>query len=114
MPAPRFVGSEVKRLEDPRLLRGQAQLGYDALRAEQAAARRVGRHLGIGLSTFVETASTGPSRTGALAGHEYGAVRVEPSGRVLVLTGASPHGQGTASTCPCGRKRSGLSAGRVG
>ncbi|OLC12766.1 MAG: hypothetical protein AUH29_15235 [Candidatus Rokubacteria bacterium 13_1_40CM_69_27] len=24
-PAPRFVGSEVKRLEDPRLLRGQAQ-----------------------------------------------------------------------------------------
>src|SRR2546425_13361212 len=25
MPAPRFVGSEVKRLEDPRLLRGQAQ-----------------------------------------------------------------------------------------
>src|SRR5438034_5134049 len=25
MPAPRFVGSEVKRLEDPRLIRGQAQ-----------------------------------------------------------------------------------------
>jgi carbon-monoxide dehydrogenase large subunit len=25
MPAPRFVGSEVKRLEDPRLLRGEAQ-----------------------------------------------------------------------------------------
>ncbi|MGH7326174.1 MAG: xanthine dehydrogenase family protein molybdopterin-binding subunit, partial [Candidatus Rokuibacteriota bacterium] len=24
-PAPRFVGSEVKRLEDPRLIRGQAQ-----------------------------------------------------------------------------------------
>jgi hypothetical protein len=26
MPAPRFVGSEVKRLEDPRLLRGEAKV----------------------------------------------------------------------------------------
>jgi carbon-monoxide dehydrogenase large subunit len=73
-------------------------LEYDRLRAEQAAARRKGRYLGVGLSTFVETASTGPSRTGALAGHEYGAVRVEPSGRIVVLTGTSPHGQGTATT----------------
>jgi carbon-monoxide dehydrogenase large subunit len=80
------------------LERALEMVDYAALRAEQAAARAAGRHLGIGLSTFIETASTGPSRTGALAGHEYGAVRVEPSGRVTVLTGTSPHGQGTATT----------------
>jgi aerobic carbon-monoxide dehydrogenase large subunit len=73
-------------------------VGYDKLRGEQARLRRDGRYLGVGLSTFVETASTGPSRTGVLAGHEYGAVRMEPSGRVTVLTGTSPHGQGTATT----------------
>ena len=73
-------------------------VGYHQLRAEQAAARDQGRYLGVGLSTFVETASTGPSRTGAMASHEYGAVRIEPTGRAVVLTGTSPHGQGTATT----------------
>jgi len=73
-------------------------VGYENFRDEQATARRHGRYLGIGLSTFIETASTGPSRTGAMAGFEYGAVRMEPSGRVTVLTGTSPHGQGTETT----------------
>ena len=72
--------------------------GYAALRAEQAAARREGRYLGIGLSAFVETAGTGPSRQMAMQGWEYGAVRVEPSGTATVLTGTSPHGQGLATT----------------
>ena len=73
-------------------------LDLERVRDEQARARAEGRFVGIGLSTFIETASTGPSRTGALAGHEYGAVRVEASGRVTVVTGTSPHGQGTATT----------------
>jgi carbon-monoxide dehydrogenase large subunit len=72
--------------------------GYDQWRASQAAARREGRLIGIGLSTFVETAGTGPSRALPFAGWEYGAVRVEPSGRVVVLTGTSPHGQGQETT----------------
>ena len=71
---------------------------YAALRAEQAAARREGRFVGIGLSAFVETAGTGPSRQMAMQGWEYGAVRVEPSGNATVLTGTSPHGQGLATT----------------
>lgn len=69
-------------------------LDYAQSRAEQAQARTDGRYLGVGFSTFVETASTGPSRVMAFPGHEYGAVRVEPSGRVTALTGTSPHGQG--------------------
>lgn len=69
-------------------------LDYPKFRSEQAKARREGRYLGVGFSTFVETASTGPSRMMAFQGHEYGAVRVEPTGRVTALTGTSPHGQG--------------------
>jgi carbon-monoxide dehydrogenase large subunit len=75
-----------------------ALLGYKDFREEQADARRQGRLLGVGFSTFVETASTGPSRTGAMNAYEYGSVRMEPSGRVTVVTGTSPHGQGTATT----------------
>jgi carbon-monoxide dehydrogenase large subunit len=71
---------------------------YAGARALQAAARREGRLVGLGFSTFVETAGTGPSRALMFAGWEYGAVRVEASGRVVVVTGTSPHGQGTATT----------------
>src|SRR5262249_61084869 len=78
--------------------RALAMLGYKDFRREQDEARRAGRLLGVGLSTFVETASTGPSRTGAMNAYEYGSVRMEPSGRVTVVTGTSPHGQGTPTT----------------
>ena len=73
-------------------------LDYPKFRSEQARARAEGRYLGVGFSTFVETASTGPSAKMAFQGHEYGAVRVEPSGRVTALTGTSPHGQGGETT----------------
>lgn len=72
--------------------------GYTALRREQAQARREGRLLGVGLATFVEPAGTGPSRLMPFAGWEYGSVRVEPSGHVVVVTGISPHGQGQETT----------------
>src|SRR5262249_19790470 len=78
--------------------RALAMLGYNDFRREQDEPRRTGRLLCVGLSTFVETASPGPSRTGAVNAYEYGSVRMEPSGRVTVVTGTSPHGQGTATT----------------
>jgi carbon-monoxide dehydrogenase large subunit len=71
---------------------------YSRFRTEQARLRNEGRHVGLGLSTFVETAGTGPSRMLAFQGWEYGAVRVEPTGRVTVVTGMSPHGQGHETT----------------
>jgi carbon-monoxide dehydrogenase large subunit len=73
-------------------------LDYPAFRAEQTAARASGRYLGVGVSTFVETASAGPSARMAFAGYEYGSVRVEATGRITVLTGTSPHGQGGETT----------------
>ncbi len=67
---------------------------YKRFRDLQHRARQEGRYLGLGLSTFMETAGVGPSKTTPIWGWESGTVRVEASGRVTVLTGASPHGQG--------------------
>lgn len=64
--------------------------GYDELRAEQRARRESGDpvQLGIGVSVYVEITAGGGSPT------EFGAVEVQPDGKVKVRTGVSPHGQG--------------------
>jgi carbon-monoxide dehydrogenase large subunit len=67
---------------------------YTKLRKEQAALRKKGRLIGIGISTYVEICAMGPSIAMAGGGWESATVRIEPSGIVNVLTGASPHGQG--------------------
>jgi aerobic carbon-monoxide dehydrogenase large subunit len=67
---------------------------YKKLRAEQAQARAEGRLVGIGVSTYVEICAVGPSAALPFGGWESATVRVEPSGKVTVLTGISPHGQG--------------------
>src|SRR5258708_8391427 len=67
---------------------------YKKLRQEQAAARKQGRLMGIGLSTYVEICAMGPSSAMPAGGWESGAVRVEPTGKVNIFTGSSPHGQG--------------------
>jgi carbon-monoxide dehydrogenase large subunit len=76
-------------------------LGYEALRAEQAARRASGDpvQLGIGISTYTEMCGLAPSRTlGALrygaGGWESVTIRVLPTGKVEVVSGSTPHGQG--------------------
>lgn len=75
--------------------------GYDALREEQKQRRASGDkvQLGLGISTFTEMCGLAPSRVlGALryaaGGWEHASVRMLPSGKVEVVTGTSPHGQG--------------------
>jgi carbon-monoxide dehydrogenase large subunit len=75
--------------------------GYEALRTEQRERRERGDkvQLGIGISTFTEMCGLAPSRVvGSLAygagGWEHAAVRMLPTGKVEVVTGSSPHGQG--------------------
>jgi aerobic carbon-monoxide dehydrogenase large subunit len=80
-----------------------AHIGYDALRAEQKAAREQGRYLGIGVSTYVEICGLGPSQVAGAVGFQGGLwesaiVRFHPSGKVNVFIGASPHGQGEETT----------------
>ncbi|GAA2367366.1 xanthine dehydrogenase family protein molybdopterin-binding subunit [Nonomuraea africana] len=75
--------------------------GYDKLRAEQSDRRDRGEpvQLGIGVSTYTEMCGLAPSRVlGSLSygagGWEHGSVRMLPTGKVEVVTGTSPHGQG--------------------
>ena len=83
------------------LTKALAMVGYDDLRAEQERRRAAGgtKHLGIGIATYVEMCGLAPSRVlGALrysaGGWEASTVRVLPTGKVEVVTGTSPHGQG--------------------
>jgi carbon-monoxide dehydrogenase large subunit len=97
--------------------------GYRGLRAEQEQMRGQGRHIGIGLSSWIKTGGFGPSSlsidvtgtpeasgSGGAQGSttalgnpgmsmpEWGRVRVDQDGKVTLYTGSSPHGQGTATT----------------
>src|SRR5919198_2304249 len=75
--------------------------GYEELRKEQQA-QRDGRLLGIGISTYIEMCGLAPSQVlGALryvaGGWDAAQVRALPTGKVVVVTGTSPHGQGHAT-----------------
>ena len=70
-------------------------------RAEQAARRAEGsaKEIGIGFSSYVEMCGLAPSRVlaslkYAAGGWEAATVRVLPTGKVQVVSGATPHGQG--------------------
>ncbi|MBS3940069.1 MAG: xanthine dehydrogenase family protein [Actinobacteria bacterium] len=81
--------------------RAKEMFDYDGLRAEQARRRESGDkvQLGIGISTFTEMCGLAPSRVlGSLSygagGWEHASVRMLATGKVEVVTGTSPHGQG--------------------
>jgi carbon-monoxide dehydrogenase large subunit len=63
--------------------------GWADRAARDAEVRARGKLPGTGIACFVEETAIGP--------YETGRVRVDGSGKVTVLTGASPHGQGTAT-----------------
>jgi aerobic carbon-monoxide dehydrogenase large subunit len=73
------------------------RIDYKKIRAQQAAARSQGRYLGIGLACYAEMSGVGPSTFFPglkVGGWESATVRIEPDGKVTVLTGSSSHGQG--------------------
>ena len=76
------------------LEKAQQLAEWPELLKERDAARKAGRLFGIGLSTYVEICALGPSKIMAAGGWEWGCVRIEISGKVTVITGATPHGQG--------------------
>lgn len=78
-------------------------IGYDQFRKDQAEARKQGRYLGIGVTTYSEICGLGPSQVAGAIGFQGGLweasiVRVSATGKVQVLTGTSPHGQGEETT----------------
>jgi carbon-monoxide dehydrogenase large subunit len=60
---------------------------YNGFRDRQKSARAEGRYIGIGIANYVEGTGLGP--------FEGVTVRLLPSGRVAVATGATTQGQGT-------------------
>ncbi|MCR3747590.1 xanthine dehydrogenase family protein molybdopterin-binding subunit [Lentzea californiensis] len=81
--------------------RAMELFGYEEMREEQARRRSSGDvvQLGIGISTYTEMCGLAPSRVlGALryaaGGWETASIRMLPTGKVEVITGTSPHGQG--------------------
>src|SRR5690349_6531672 len=70
--------------------RALALSDYEGFRARQTKARAEGCCLGIGIANYVEGTGLGP--------FEGVTVRVLPSGKVAVATGATSQGQGTRTT----------------
>ncbi|MGN6673459.1 MAG: xanthine dehydrogenase family protein molybdopterin-binding subunit [Thermomicrobiales bacterium] len=87
------------------LNRALEMASYPELRRKQAELRQQGRYLGIGLSSYVEVCGVAPSAWIGLNGQGWGAglwesanVKVHLTGKVVVTTGAAPHGQGHETT----------------
>ncbi len=77
--------------------------GYNDMLAARDAARAEGRLVGVGVSGCIEASGAGPSKVvtslGAAVGlWEHGSVRVHPTGKISVMTGAHTHGQGHETT----------------
>ncbi len=80
--------------------------GYEELRKEQRERRERGdvRQLGIGFSTYLENCGWGPSRIignvlkYAGGGWEAATIRCHPTGKVVLVVGTMPHGQGHETT----------------
>jgi len=60
--------------------------GLPAFRERQRAALQQGRYLGLGIGCYVEGTGVGPFESATL--------RVDPSGKIYVVSGACPQGQG--------------------
>ena len=79
------------------------EAGYYQVRQQQTQLRQEGRYMGIGVTTYVELCGLGPSQVAGAVGFggglwESAVVRFHPSGKVNVMIGTSPHGQGEETT----------------
>jgi len=71
----------------PALEQAAGLIGYERfLREEQPRLRAAGRHVGVGIVSYIEGTGIGP--------YEGARVTVEPSGQVRVATGVGTQGQG--------------------
>src|SRR5271155_1946207 len=60
--------------------------GVEAFRRRQSEARKAGRNFGLGIGCYIEGTGVGP--------FESAFVRIDPSGKIYVSSGACPQGQG--------------------
>ena len=79
--------------------------GYEQLRKEQASRRdnNDSKQIGIGISSYIEMCGIAPSQVLAsvrysAGGWDSATIRCHPTGKVTLITGTSPHGQGHETT----------------
>ncbi len=74
-------------------------MGYDGLRAEQAALRARGVHRGLGLASFIEITNPGPGFYGVggarISAQDGATVRMDAAGGLMVQASVTEQGQGT-------------------
>lgn len=63
---------------------------YESFRLQQKEWRKQGRHVGIGLSSYIEGTGIGP--------HEGAHLRLDTSGHMMAYVGSTPHGQSHETT----------------
>lgn len=78
-------------------------IGYDGFRAEQTAARRCGRHIGVGLSSYVEysglnSATFSGRGMAGIVGFDGAHIALDTSGGATLWTTLPAIGQGTDTT----------------
>lgn len=91
-------GSYIESLE-----KALEMVDYCNFPRRQAAARLEGRYIGLGISCYNEMTAQGSESyrhrgMEAMSGYEPSTVRVDPSGKVTVMVGVSPHGQSHETT----------------
>ena len=76
---------------EPALKQAVELIGYEKfIQEEQPRLRAQGKHVGLGIVSYIEGTGIGP--------YEGARVRVEPGGRVLLATGVGTQGQGHFTT----------------
>ncbi len=78
--------------------KAMALADYSKILQEQVEARKQGKLVGIGISTYGEICAIGPSPATPAGGWESATVKIEPSGTVTVMTGTCQTGQGEETT----------------
>ncbi len=89
----------------PALERALEMAGYADLDMAKAAASARGKHLGLGISSYIEVCGVAPSKWIGAVGEGWGAamwesanIKVHLTGKVVVTTGSQSQGQGHETT----------------
>jgi aerobic carbon-monoxide dehydrogenase large subunit len=90
---------------EPALNKALVAAGYYEIDKQKAEARKRGKLLGVGLSTYIEVCGVAPSKWIGAVGEGWGAamwesanIRVHLTGKVVVTAGTQPQGQGHETT----------------
>jgi carbon-monoxide dehydrogenase large subunit len=90
---------------EPAMNKALTAVNYYELDAKKAEARKRGKYLGVGLSTYIEICGVAPSKWIGAVGEGWGAamwesanLRVHLTGKVILTMGTSPQGQGHETT----------------